>query len=207
MSTTGTKISTLCRRAVVAWRRQRATLTSRSRSAPPHPTRAPAPHRAQAAGQLPPFDVLVTNPPYTQPHPQRLLEFCVASKKPWLALMPNWVCTKDYYYPSLGQPPPSQHGPPPTADGSDAFYLAPRKRYHYWTPKGRRADVSAGGAKAKTHGHTSAALGARTSPFVSFWYCGGIKPKLRKRLAARPLPDGCALCWGVNALPPGVREG
>lgn len=159
-------------------------------------------YAVQAAGQLPQFDVLLTNPPYTHPHPQRLLEFCVACKKPWLALMPNWVCTKDYYYASLGQPPPSQL-PPPDAEGSGAFYLAPRKRYHYWTPKGRRADISSGGAKAKTHGHTNAALGSRTSPFVSFWYCGGFKPKTRKKM--RP-PEGCVLCWSVEALPHGVRD-
>ena len=116
--------------------------------------------------------------------------------------MPNWVCAKDYYYTSLRQQPPAQQRGP-TAAGTDAFYIAPRKRYHYWTPKGRRSDVSGGGAKAKTHGHTNAALGARTSPFVSFWYCGGFAPKTRKKLTP---PEGCVLAWSVEALPPGVRE-
>ena len=117
--------------------------------------------------------------------------------------MPNWVCSKDYYYSSLGQSPPSVHEPSPSAAGTGAFYIAPRKRYHYWTPKGRRADVSSGGAKAKTHGHTNAALGARTSPFVSFWYCGGLPPKARRKLAP---PEGCTLSWSVETLPHGVRE-
>ena len=60
----------------------------------------------------------------------------------------------------------------------------------------------AGGAKAKTHGHTNAALGARTSPFVSFWYGGRFPPKVRARLAP---PDGCVLCSRLDALPAGVR--
>ena len=81
------------------------------------------------------------------------------------------------------------------------FYIVPRKRYNYWTPRGRRGDVSAGGKKAKTHGHTNAALGARTSPFVSFWYGAGFPPKVSKQLSA---PEGCVLCRSLDALPHGV---
>ena len=55
------------------------------------------------SGDLPEHDVLLTNPPYTHPHPERLLAHCAASGKPWLALMPNWVYTKDYYWPALGR--------------------------------------------------------------------------------------------------------
>ena len=47
------------------------------------------------AGRLPRFDVVVTNPPYSADHPSRLLEFCVASGRPWLALMPNWVSARE----------------------------------------------------------------------------------------------------------------
>ena len=81
----------------------------------------------------------------------------------------------------------------------------PRKRYPYWTPRGRRADVASGGEKAKSHGHTNAALGVRTSPFVSFWYCGGFPPTARlHKLAKRPPPDRTMLCWSLDALPAGV---
>jgi len=145
------------------------------------------------SGDLPEHDVLLTNPPYTHPHPERLLAHCAASGTPWLALMPNWVYTKDYYWAALGR----SHG---TAD-TQPFYIAPRKRYNYWTPRGRRSDLTSGGAKAKTHGHTNAALGIRTSPFVSFWYCGGFGPALRKRVTP---PEGCELCWSTEELPPGV---
>lgn len=70
------------------------------------------------AGRVPEHDVLLTNPPYTEPHPERLLRFCAEASVPWLALMPNWVCTKGFYGPSLGAAEPG------------VFYLCPRKRYH-----------------------------------------------------------------------------
>jgi hypothetical protein len=148
-----------------------------------------------ADGKLPPFDVIVTNPPYSAEHPQRLLEFLASCGKPWLALMPNWVYTKEYYLPSLMSSRPEAAAP------LQPFYVVPRKRYNYWTPKGRRADISSGGVKAKTHGHTNAALGARTSPFISFWYCGGLPKALLKSTCA---PDGCVLCWNSRQLPAGV---
>ena len=140
-----------------------------------------------ASGRVPTHDVVVTNPPYSGAHPSRLLDFLANNRRPWLALMPNWVHAKDYYAPATRAQSP--------------FYVVPRKRYHYWTPRGRRADVASGGAKAKTHGHTNAALGVRTSPFVSFWYGAAFPPALRAQL---PRPDGCVVCMRAEALPPGV---
>lgn len=71
--------------------------------------------------EIPEYDVLVTNPPYSSDHMKKLLKFCAESKKPWFLLLPNYVYTKDYYVPSLlGQKP---------------FYVAPKKRYLYSTPK------------------------------------------------------------------------
>ena len=71
--------------------------------------------------EVPEYDVLVTNPPYSSEHMKKLLRFCAESKKPWFLLLPNYVYMKDYYNPSLiGQKP---------------FYVAPKKRYLYTTPK------------------------------------------------------------------------
>ena len=142
-----------------------------------------------ASGRVPDHDVVVTNPPYSGTHPSRLLAFLAANRRPWLSLMPNWVHAKEYF------------GPATAAPGHAPFYVVPRKRYHYWTPRGRRADVASGGAKAKSHGHTNAALGARTSPFVSFWYGAAFPPALRAQL---PRPDGCVVCLRAEALPPSV---
>jgi hypothetical protein len=57
------------------------------------------------------------------------------------------------------------------------FYVAPKKRYYYWTPKAMvkaraankgQAEESAKARRKRTH---IGALGERTSPFLSFWYC------------------------------------
>ena len=71
-------------------------------------------YAALRADRLPPFDVVVTNPPYSSDHPQRLLEFLRTSGKPWLALMPGWVCAKPYYEPAT--------------KNQACFYVLPRKR-------------------------------------------------------------------------------
>lgn len=43
------------------------------------------------------FDMLVTNPPYSDDHIQRLMEFLIGSNKPWAFLVPDYVATKDWY--------------------------------------------------------------------------------------------------------------
>lgn len=78
---------------------------------------------------IPEYDVLVTNPPYSLDHMKKLMKFVSDSKKPWLLLLPNYVYLKDYYLPAL--------------NGQKVFYIAPKKRYMYTTPKGRRQAKSA----------------------------------------------------------------
>jgi hypothetical protein len=153
-------------------------------------------YEVTSAGRAPPFDVLLTNPPYSADHPERLLDFCRACGRPWLLLMPNWIFERPFFAQM------AQRGKGAAARG--VFFLAPRKRYHYWTPRGRRADIASGGAKAKTHGHTNAALGVRTSPFVSFWAGGGFPAEVLEGL--RP-PEGCMLAWGLDGLPAAIRDG
>lgn len=95
-------------------------------------------------GRVPEYDVLVTNPPYSGNHPQKLMDFVTKSQsKPYLLLMPNWVYTKDYYHKS-------------TLPRSGTYYVSPKTRYLYTTPKGRRQKKS----------------GKVTSPFPTLWYCG-----------------------------------
>lgn len=91
-------------------------------------------------GGVPEYDVLVTNPPYSADHMERMLRFCVASKKPWLCLVPNFMYTSDYYKEVLGS-----HTKP--------FFVTPAVRYEYHSP----ADV-----QGRREG--------KTSPFVSFWF-------------------------------------
>ncbi|KAG2428238.1 hypothetical protein HYH02_014420 [Chlamydomonas schloesseri] len=96
-----------------------------------------------ANGQLPAYDIMVTNPPYSADHKERILDFCLRSGKPWALLLPNYVATKAYYaelIEAAGTPP--QQRP---------FYLTPITRYAYEHPEGT--------------GHAE-------SPFYSIWYVG-----------------------------------
>jgi len=101
------------------------------------------------AGQVPPHDVVVTNPPYSGDHVEEIIRFCCKQAKPWLLLLPNYVYRKDFFEPAL------RSGARPVMP----FYIAPTQRYYYWSPKG----LSRSNPKVRGDG--------RTSPFVSFWYC------------------------------------
>ena len=43
------------------------------------------------------YDILVTNPPYSGEHKQRLLTFLTRTGKPFALLMPAYVATKSYW--------------------------------------------------------------------------------------------------------------
>lgn len=102
-------------------------------------------------GRAPPFDVLITNPPYSVEHKQRCLEYCSACGKPWLLLMPNYIANKEYYRKAVTQ----RAGAAVTeragaASGASLpFYVVPGARYEYGHPEG---------------------TGHETSPFDSMWY-------------------------------------
>lgn len=111
---------------------------------------------------IPEYDVLVTNPPYSEDHVKRCLAFCMRSNKPWLVLLPNYVAAKPYYAPILagragakwgGPPADLEEGVPPVAP----FYVVPKKRYNYWSPKG----IDRYNPRVRKDG--------RTSPFITFW--------------------------------------
>lgn len=98
-------------------------------------------------GKVPDFDVLVTNPPYSGIHVEKLLTFVAKAAKPFLLLLPHYVYTKDYYQRAFG----SKVNP---------FFLVPKSRYSYLPPSWVQ------------NGSTALAKGkVTTSPFPSFWYC------------------------------------
>lgn len=77
----------------------------------------------QELGSLPDYDILVTNPPYSSDHVEKLLAFVAKSSKPWLLLLPNYCYMKDYF--AIVQ------------KSCRPFFIAPVKglRYLYTTPK------------------------------------------------------------------------
>lgn len=50
----------------------------------------------------PQFDVLVSNPPFSGDHMPRTVAFAVASGKPWLLLMPDFVAQKAWFRAAVG---------------------------------------------------------------------------------------------------------
>ena len=97
------------------------------------------------------------------------------------------------------------------------FYVAPVKRYYYWTPKpliaARKAqqagDVEGGKARRKKS-HVGR-LGERTSPFLSFWYCGmgdSLQPEALRwhRKLPRAAVDGYTVARNPNDLPMHVLD-
>lgn len=209
-------------------------------------------YKVVADGEVPAHDVLVTNPPYSEDHVERCLQFAARNLsefgRPYFLLLPSYVINKPYYVDALltgGAQGRAARENREDAKGGDAqgsdldssasdeesaseesedesqsesekemkvhdgskrhldgkikdiavkrnkdgtvdksasnshkqtlpFYVAPFKRYYYWTPKALAAErknrVTADGKKKKK-GHVGR-LGERTSPFPSFWYCG-----------------------------------
>jgi hypothetical protein len=97
------------------------------------------------------FDALVTNPPYSSDHVEKLLQFVTSPQfgdRPWFLLLPNWVVKKDYYEQLV------------LSRGVTPFYVVPRKRYVYLPPPNYRTTKA-----SDTH--------KKSSPFVSMWYVWG----------------------------------
>lgn len=107
-------------------------------------------YRTIEDGTVPEHDVLITNPPYSEDHMERLFSFCSKHTKPWFLLIPHYVHSKPYYSATLAKGFDGRHVKP--------FYLVPKKRYHYWSPKGAHRS------------NPSIRKDGRTSPFVTFWH-------------------------------------
>ena len=74
-------------------------------------------YKATVAGTTPKFDVLMTNPPYSEDHMEKILRFCVSCSKPWFLLVPTYVYANECYDKVMGE-----------AD-TEPFFVAPKYRY------------------------------------------------------------------------------
>ena len=104
-----------------------------------------------SATLYPSFDVLVTNPPYSGDHIEKLVDHLTSPMmggRPWFLLMPEWVHKKDYFLSKM------------KSRQMEPFYLIPNKRYVYLPPKDYRASK-----KSDVH--------KKSSPFNSMWYIWG----------------------------------
>eukprot|EP00041_Stephanoeca_diplocostata_P010287 m.163257 g.163257 ORF g.163257 m.163257 type:complete len:315 (-) comp18099_c0_seq2:191-1135(-) len=85
-------------------------------------------YKAQREGSIPPYDVLVTNPPYSGKHINKLLNFVMRSNKPSLLLVPKYTHEEPFYDPIIDRMPRDKQ----------PMYFVPRKRYAYVSPEGIR---------------------------------------------------------------------
>ena len=101
--------------------------------------------------KVPQYCTLITNPPYSDLHKEKCLEFCVRQlqqeQRPFFLLMPNYVAARNYYRRILG------------SSVDDVVYLIPSQRYEYDHPEG---------------------TGHEMSPFASLWFCGVGKEKIQQ---------------------------
>ena len=112
------------------------------------------------SGNLPDFDVLVTNPPYSGDHIEKLIKFLSSKKfgnKPWMLLCPEFVHKKDYYTELMTKK-------------KRPLYIVPNKRYIYLPPRGFREKKA-----SATH--------KKSSPFTSYWYIWGGSNEMTDMLA------------------------
>ncbi|GMI36104.1 hypothetical protein TeGR_g11067 [Tetraparma gracilis] len=133
-----------------------------------------------AAGEAPGHGALLTNPPYSADHVEKLMSFLTSGPqrgRPFFLLMPQFF-HKHEYYKRL------------TAD-LRVFYVVPKKRYVYEPPADFRDRK-----KSDTH--------KKSSPFVSMWYCWGGSDGANERLMQAWAKDGnkeeCDLARSKSAL-------
>lgn len=81
--------------------------------------------------KVPSFQTLVTNPPYSDRHKERCLEFAFSQlrehNKPFFLLMPNYVASREYYRRISGD--------------LGVVYLSPCEPYNYSHPEGTGKEI------------------------------------------------------------------
>ncbi|CAJ1967107.1 unnamed protein product [Cylindrotheca closterium] len=106
-------------------------------------------YKVWGTSSYPSHDLLVTNPPYSGDHIEKLIDHVTSKSfgnRPFLLLMPQWVHKKDYYISKT--------------KGIRPFFVVPRKRYIYLPPPSFRKSK-----KSDVH--------KKSSPFVSMWFVWG----------------------------------
>ena len=147
-----------------------------------------------AKNKVPEHDVFVTNPPYSEEHVEKCVTFAAKNMtqfgRPYFMLVPSYVVCKPYFVPALltgGAQGAVERENTKEEDTEDdmnmhkkrgqvlPFYIAPTKRYYYFTPKPlaklRNKNIDENGIEKKRRGHVGR-RGERTSPFLSLWICG-----------------------------------
>jgi hypothetical protein len=112
----------------------------------------------QDKARIPRHDVLVTNPPYSDNHIPRLLQFVVErqvpQRIPCCLLLPNWVARQADYVANFVEPLQK------ASHNCELFYLSPLQPYTYTMPSWVRV------SDRPSHVGCS----GKTTPYLSSWY-------------------------------------
>jgi hypothetical protein len=110
--------------------------------------------------KIPPHDILITNPPYSDDHIHRLLDFVVKvqipNQRPSCLLLPNWVSRQPDYAARFVSPITANNN---NNNKSELFYLSPIEPYSYQMPSW------VGGDRPDHVGESG-----KTTPYLSSWY-------------------------------------
>lgn len=82
-------------------------------------------YTAQKANEVPAFDVLLSNPPYSGDHIQRCVHYAVASSKPWALLLPSNVFLRPWFEKAVKD--------------QTVWFLAPHERYGFLNDSARNS--------------------------------------------------------------------
>jgi hypothetical protein len=148
----------------------------------------------------PTFDVLLTNPPYSEDHIEKLMKYLTSpsfGSKPFLLLMPQWVHKKDYYINATtggGKANDKKRKRGKCNDSNSSkcspFYIVPKKRYVYLPPPDFRE-------KKVSDVHK------KSSPFTSMWFVWGGTFEMNDVLMGafrKSNTNGCELARSRSAL-------
>jgi hypothetical protein len=105
---------------------------------------------------IPPFDALVTNPPFSDDHPRRCVSFALSCARPFLILLPNFEACSAWLSELLA------------SAGQSLLYMAPHKRYACRSPPSLRC----GSNKSLKY----------VAPFPLLWFIGIPDPFLRSQV-------------------------
>ena len=131
---------------------------------------------------VPSHDFLISNPPYSGSHPERLLTFASSenSGTPFALLLPGYIYNKPYFASSTA--------------GANVFFLIPRNRIYYDIPVRLRVK---GGKES-------------TAPFHSFWFVGNLSPADRDRILAAAADElvskNVVIATSIAAIPNEFRD-
>eukprot|EP00750_Incisomonas_marina_P013595 INCI17506.7.p1 GENE.INCI17506.7~~INCI17506.7.p1 ORF type:complete len:492 (+),score=104.22 INCI17506.7:173-1648(+) len=137
----------------------------------------------------PDHDVLMTNPPFSGDHLQRIVEICASRSAPFCLLVPNFVIGHGPWRAACER----LHPPP--------FYVVPHRRYTFSPP-----DFAIDKAKVAQKGGATL-----TSPFETIWLCWAPAPTYKlcqKNAAGLPVfnPKRVAVFWTLKAVPSEHRD-